>query len=248
MTWLRLLRAEIRKLTTTKLPAGFFAALVVISVVVAVAVILGAGTDDAGGLFDTADAQRSLLAFGGNAMMICGLFGAIVAAREYTHGTAVPTFLIGPHRHRTMLAQLSAVLLAGGLLGLVGGALTVAAGAISLPMVDAEFLLSAGTVARLTTASALAGATGAVLGAAIGAVLRNTGGAVTATVLLLLIAPPIIGQLVSGAASWIPSTLIGVISGTEVQPGLATAIAALAAWGLFPAVVGVGAVQRRDVI
>jgi ABC-2 type transport system permease protein len=248
MKWIRLLRAELRKLTTTKLPLGFLAVLVVVSAAVAAAVVVGAGTDDAGGFIDTADAQRSLLAFGTNAMMIGGLFGAIAVSREYTHGTAVPTFLIGPRRHRAMLAQFTVVLLAGGVLGFVGGALTVAAGAISLPLADSELLLSFAAMSRLAAASALAGATGAVLGAGIGAVIRNTGGAVTAAVVILLIGPPIVAQLMSDAAAWVPGTLISVISGVGEQPGMAAAIAALAAWGLIPAVIGIGAVQKRDVI
>jgi hypothetical protein len=78
--------------------------------------------------------------------------------------------------------------------------------------------------------------------------VRNTGGAVTAAVVILLIGPPIVAQLLSNAAAWVPGTLISVISGVGEQPGMATAIAALAEWGLIPAVIGIGAVQKRDVI
>lgn len=248
MTWLRLLKSEGRKLVTTRLLWGFLGALVLFSTVVAVAVVLGSGTDDAVGFVDTAEAQRSLLAFGTNAMIFGGLFGATAVAREYTHRTVVPTYLLSPVRHRVALAQLGAVLAAGGLLGAIGGGLTVAAGAVSLPLVDQQLLLATGEVTRLVAVAGLAGATGAVLGAGFGALLRNTGGAVTAVVLLLLVGPPLLAQLLVEVAPWVPSSLLGVLAGVAEGQAIAVALGALLAWGLVPAIVGVAAVERRDVI
>lgn len=248
MTWLRLLKAEGRKLVTTRLLWGFLGALVLFSVIVAIAVVLGSATDDAVGFVDTSEAQRSLLAFGSNAMVFGGLFGATAVAREYTHRTVVPTYLLSPVRHRVQLAQLLAVLLAGAVLGAVGGGLTVAAGAVSLPLVDQQLLLSGGEVVRLVAVAGLAGATGAVLGAGFGALLRNTGGAVTAVVLLLLVGPPLVSQLLVEVAVWVPGSLIGVLAGIADGHTIGVALTALLAWGLVPAVAGLAAVERRDVI
>jgi ABC-2 type transport system permease protein len=248
MTWLRLLKAEGRKLVTTRLLWGFLGALVLFSIIVAVAVVLGSATDDAVGFVDTSEAQRSLLAFGTNAMIFGGLFGATAVAREYTHRTVVPTYLLSPVRHRVQLAQLVAVLVAGGLLGAVGGGLTVVAGAVSLPLVDQQLLLTGGEVARLVTVAGLAGATGAVLGGGFGALLRNTGGAVTAVVLLLLVGPPLVGQLLVDVAAWMPGVLLGVLTGIADGHTVSVALLALLAWGALPALLGVTAVERRDVI
>jgi hypothetical protein len=248
MTELRLCKAEGRKLVTTRLPWGFLGALVLFSVVVAVAVVLGSATDDAVGFVDTAEAQRSLLAFGTNAMLFGGLFGATDAAREYAHRTVVPTFLLTPVRERVQLAQLAAVLTVGGLLGAVGGGLTVAAGAVALPLVDQQLLLGTADVTRLVAVAGLAGAVGAVLGVGFGVLLRNTGGAVTAVVLLLLVGPPLIGQLVDGIAPWLPGELLGVLAGIADSNTLVAALLALLAWGVLPAAAGIAAVGRRDVL
>lgn len=248
MTWFRLLKAEGRKLVTTRLLWGFLGALVLFSVIVAVAVVLGSGTDDAVGFVDTSEAQRSLLAFGSNAMVFGGLFGATAVAREYTHGTVVPTYLLSPVRHRVQLAQLGAVLLAGALLGAVGGGLTIAAGAVSLPLVDQQLLLSGSVVVRLVAVAGFAGAAGAVFGAGLGAVIRNTGGAVTAVVLLLLVSPPLVEQLLVDVAPWVPTTLLAVLAGIGNVHTVSVALMALLAWGLVPAVAGLAAVERRDVI
>jgi len=248
MSWLRLLRAELRKLSTTKMPWGFLAVLVVISATTAAAVLWGTDADGSKGFISTAEDQRSLMAFGLNAMIVAGLFGAIAVAREYGHGTVIPTFLTAPRRHRAVLAQFTAVLLGGALLGLVGAGLTIAAVAASLPVIDYDFLVSAGAVTQVLAASAFAGASGAVLGAGIGAIVRNMGGAVTAAVLVLFIIPPLVVQLVPKAISWVPGELAAVLSGVSSEVGLLAAMAVVAAWGIIPAAVGLIFVQRRDVI
>jgi hypothetical protein len=248
MTWLRLVRAEIRKLTTTKMPLGFLAVLVVIAGIDAAVVMFGTDMDGGKGFLASAADQQSLMAFGFNAMMGTGLFGAIAVAREYGHNTVVPTFLTSPRRARAVLAQLTAVLLAGGVLGLVGQALISAGIALALPSTEYGFMVSAGDLARLLAASTFAGAIGAVLGAGLAAVIRNTGGAVTAVVLVLFMIPPLAVQLFSDAASWIPPALNAVISGVSTDVSLSAALAVLLVWGLIPAAAGMLSVQHRDVV
>jgi hypothetical protein len=249
MTWLRLVRAEIRKLTTTKLPWGFFAVLVVIAGLDAAVVAFGTEMDGSKAFVATATDQQSLMAFAFNAMLGTALFGAIAAAREYGHGTVVPTFLTCPRRARAVLAQLAAVLFAGVALALSGQALMIASVALALKSTEYGFMVSAGDLTQLLAASALAGAIGAVLGAGLGAVIRNVGGAVTTAILVLFVIPPLAAQMVSAAGSWIPPTLFGVISGVgaDVNVSLWAALMAVAVWALLPAAAGLVVVQQRDV-
>lgn len=247
MTITRLIRAELRKLTTTKMPWAFLAVLAVLAGINAFAVIAGTDMDGSKAFIATAADQQSLMAFAANALAITGLFGAIAVAREYGHHTVVPTFLASPSRHRAILAQLSAVAIGGGGLGLVGAGLTVAAVAFAVPTTDYSFLVSAGSVTQVLAASTFAGAAGAILGAGIGSLVRNVGGAVTGAVLALFIAPPLVVQLARGTASWMPSILANVVSGVGNEVSQPAAIAAIAAWALVPAAAGLVAVQRRDV-
>ncbi len=248
MTWMRLTRAELRKLTTTKMPWAFLVVLVAISAITATAVVIGTDMDGSKAFISTAADQQSLMAFAANAMIIAGLFGGIAVAREYGHNTVVPTFLAAPQRHQAVGAQLTAILIGGGVLGLAGAAITVAAVALSLPTTEFGFLVSAGGVARVLLASAATGAAGAVLGAGIGALVRNTGGAVTGAVLALIVAPPLVVQLASEAASWMPGPLANVLSGVASDVSVPAAIAAIVAWAAVPAAVGLLAVERRDVV
>ncbi len=248
MTMTRLIRSELRKLTTTRMPWAFLAVLAVLGGINAFAVIAGTDMDGSKTFISTAADQQSLMAFAANALAIAGLFGAIAVAREYGHHTVVPTFLASPRRYRAVLAQLGAMAIGGGILGLVGAGLTVTAVAVSLPATDYTFLVSAGTVTQVLAASAFAGAAGAVLGAGIGQLVRNVGGAVTGAVLALFIAPPLIAQLASETASWMPSVLATVLTGVGNEVSQPAAVAALVAWALVPAAAGLIAVQRRDVV
>ena len=248
MTWLRLVRGEIRKLTTTKMPWAFIAVLAVIAGIDAAVVVFGTDMDGSKAFIATAADQQSLMAFAFNAMLGTALFGTIAVAREYGHGTVVPTFLTSPRRLRAVLAGLTAVLLAGAVLALIAQALIIAVVALALPSTEYAFMVSAGDLIRLLAASTLAGAIGAVLGAGLGAVIRNLGGAVTTAVLVMFVIPPLAVQLVNDAASWIPTTLLSVISGVTAEVSLGSALMAVTAWALVPAAAGLLAVQRRDVV
>jgi ABC-2 type transport system permease protein len=248
MTMLRLLRGEIRKLTTTKLPWGFLAVLVLVAGLDAAVVAFGTDMDGSKAFVATAADQQSLMAFAFNAMIGTSLFGAIAVAREYGHKTVVPMFLTFPKRSRAVLAQMTAVMLGGATLALVGQALVIAGVALALPSTQYGFQVSAGSVTRLLAASMVAGAVGAVLGAGLGALIRNIGGAVTTAVLVLFVIPPLAVQLISDTGSWIPPTLFADISGVSGDVSVWAALLAVVAWGLVPAAAGLVAVQRRDVV
>jgi ABC-2 type transport system permease protein len=248
MTWLRLVKGELRKLTTTKLPWAFVGVSILIAALDAAVVAFGTDMDGSKTFISTAADQKSLMAFGFNAMLGTALFGAIAVAREYSHHTVVPTFLTSPRRLRAVLAQLTAVLLGGAVLALLAQALVTTAVALALPSTDYGFKVAAGDLGQLLASAALAGVIGAILGAGLGTLIRNLGGAVAAAILVLFVLPPLAVQLFTDAASWIPPTLFAVISGTSTEVGLGAALLAITAWALVPAAAGLVAVQRRDVV
>lgn len=248
MRWSRMVRSELRKLTTTKMPWAFLGVIVLLAAVTGAAVIWGTDMDGSKGFIATAADQQSLMAFAGNAMMGAALFGAVAVAREFGHGTVVPTFLASPRRASTVTAQVAAVMLAGALLSIVGAVLIVTTVALALQLTEYGFLVSAGGVLRVVVASSLTGAAGGALGAGIGALIRNVGGAVTVVVGLLFISPPMLIQLVPEMTDWVPSTLAWSISGVVPEPGVLPAIAAVVTWALVPVLAGLMATLRRDVV
>jgi hypothetical protein len=214
----------------------------------AIAVAFGTDMDGSKTFISTAADQQSLMAFAGNALVIAGLFGSIAVAREYGHGTAVLTFLTTPRRPQAVLAQVSAIFVAGSVLGLVGACLSAVSVAAGLAATDFGFMVPATDLGQILAASAFAGGAGAVLGAGTGALVRNTGGAVTGTIVLLFILPPLAVQMVNETARWIPGTLSNVLSGVDSAVGMGAAILGIAMWALVPAAIGLVAVTRRDVV
>lgn len=248
MNWTRNTRAELRKLTSTKMPLAFLIVLVVIGAATAIAVAIGTDMDGSKTFISSAADQQSLMAFAGNALVIAGLFGAIAIAREYGHGTAVLTFLTTPRRPAAVLAQLAAAFVAGGVLGFIGAGLSAGSVAAGLAATEYGFMVSGADLVQVLGASTLAGGAGAVLGAGIGALVRNAGGAVTGTIVLLVILPPLAVQLASEAATWVPATLANVLSGVDNTASLGAAVVAIAMWAVVPAALGLLAVTRRDVV
>ena len=248
MNMIRLIRSELRKLTSTKMPLAFLAVLAVLAGINAFAVIAGTDFDGSKAFIATEADQQSLMAFAANALAIAGLFGAIAAAREYGHHTVVPTFLAAPRRHRAVLAQFGAIGFGGGVLGLVGAGLTAIAVAVSpsdhrlrLPRLDRQPDRVCSLPRRSLEPRERSSAPGSGRSSAMSAE-RSPESCST-----LLIAPPLVVQLASGTASWMPSVLANVVSGVGNDVGQAAAVAAIAAWAVVPAAVGLIAVQRRDV-
>lgn len=246
MTWLRLVRSEIRKLTTTRMPLAFLGVILVLAGVTAAAVVWGTDMDGSKTFISTAADQQSLMAFAGNALMGSALFGAVAVAREFAHKTIVPTFLASPRRTLTMSAQVTAVMLGGALLSILGALAVLGAVALGLPFTDYGFLATVGGVVRVVAASALTGAAGAALGAGVGWLVRNPGGAVTVVVGVLFISPPMIVQLTPDAASWVPTSLAWAISGVTADPSVPMALLAVTLWALVPALAGLLSIRRRD--
>lgn len=251
-TRLGLIHSELRKLTTTRMPLAFIAVLVAIAVTNGVAVAVGTDMDGSKSFISTGLDQQSLIGFAANALMLGGLFGATAASREYAHNTAIGMYLVTPHRPRALGAHLTAVASGGAVLGVLGTAFTSFALAMTLPLTDFEFMVSLGGLAQVHAAAAWAGAAGAVLGAAIGTIVRNTGGAVTGAVLVLVVAPPVVVQLANATAEWMPGALALAASGVGFETGFdtsaAVAVAVIAIWAIVPAMVALWSVNHRDVV
>lgn len=244
----QLVRSEIRRITTTRMPLAFLVMLGAFAALNAAVVAWGSDADGTQTFLSTALDQQSLVSFSANSVIIAGLFGATAVARGYGHGTVVHIFLATPRRLRAQLAQFTAVALGGAVLGLAGVAMTTGAVAVALPSTDYGFMISIGDMVRLLAASSFAGAAGALLGAGIGALVRNTGGAVTGAVLMLVMAPPLVVQIAGGAADWIPPTLANVVSGVSNEVTVLVAIAALVLWAGVPAAIGLVSTVKRDVV
>lgn len=242
-------RAELRKLTTTKLLVGHLAGAVVLGAFILVLFVVIAANPEGEATqlppIGTAGDQRVLLTGSSNALLLAALLGTVAITREHGHGTIVPTLLATPRRLRVVAAKSVVVAAAGGLVGLVGIGVTLLVGAVGLSLVDEAFLLGTGDVARLVGSAVLAGVVGGLVGLGVGEAIRRTGVAVAVVVVVMLVAEPLVVSLVGGLARYLPSGALVILeTGDGSVPG---AIGALVATAVVPLLVAAVLLVRRDV-
>lgn len=192
----RPIRAELRKLRTTRTFLGLLAATLVL---VSLATILTlALSSDLGGESDV----RSVLSSAGLSGLLVLVLGVVASAGEYRHGTIAATLLFTPSRLRVLLAQASASALAGAAIGVAAAAVTAAIGLPWLAAKDVSLQLSTGQVVGLFLGGVLYTALAGALGVAVGGLLRNQVAAVVAVLLIILVVDPVLGALIADYAKY----------------------------------------------
>jgi ABC-2 type transport system permease protein len=208
----------------------------------------------AGGL-DGADPLTLVLAGQTLVVLLMGVLGAIVGAREYGNGLARTTYAGVPRRWPVLVARVLVVGTAAAAVLAVG---TVAAFFVGTAVLDASD--AAGVAwsdegvprAVLGTAAYLAGT--AVLGVCLGTLTRGVGAGIGAVIALVLVIPNI-GRLVlpdgwTDAIAYLPSEAAASVTVLEpASDALGTGAGALvfACWVLGALALAVAGVLRRDV-
>ena len=242
---IRLVRAELVKLSTTRLFLWLGLLIVALSGFVTTITILS--TDELS--LATLNQQRSLAQFAAVGAIIALIVGIVLAAGEYAHGTIAHTFLVSPVRPRVVAAKL----IAGAIVGvLVTGfaelvTWTIAAAWISGRSVP--FLLDSRPVLDTCFGILGAGALAAVLGVGLGAVLRRQTAAIVIALVWLLVGEPVLS--IAGIQEYAPGHAFAAVAvagerSSELLglwPGLLVALV----YGIAFAGAGAVAMERTDV-
>src|ERR1700694_5265628 len=147
----RLLRAELRKVFTTKLWWGMLLGAVGFAALGVVGQIASNGTTgNPTPPLSSPETQRSIVSSASSGYLFSIIVGIILMTTEFRHFTSRPTFLIEPRRGRVIISKL---VVAAGLGVAYGGACATLTGAIvpfvkqvykSLPGAAAQALIGAG--------------------------------------------------------------------------------------------------------
>lgn len=201
---LRLARAEIRKLRTTRAVPVSFAAAIGLAVVSVVIDALVAGKHGAPRLGSTA-ADYQMLKFGSVPCVVMLIVGILAAGGEFRHRTIIPAVLAAPHRGRVFAVKALVIAVTGALFGAVTFGLGLAAMAVTLSAHGAGQLPPA--TDRLYLGTVVATACFGMIGVALGALTRNTVGAIIAAIAWTLFVEQIILQTVlPGIEKWLPTS------------------------------------------
>jgi hypothetical protein len=257
-----LIRAELRKVTTTRTWLGLtLGGLALVAFYVTV-IVFTAGQTEAGrnGLPSLSDPAAVRTVYGvpleiGYLMPL--LLGVLLICGEFRHQTITPTFLAAPRRGRVLAAKA----VTAGIVGLAMGVLiTAVAGVVGAALIAARgypVLLTSPDVLRTFAVTVVGLAVWAVFGLGFGALLKNQVAAVVSAVALISIAQGLLtllldwihldalARLLPGNASTAmiePANLRGI----DLLPWWGGALVLLA-WGLGTATLGAALTLRRDV-
>lgn len=253
----RLLRAEVRKLTTTRL---WLWLLLASAAITALYVSLQlAFADDPSNTWTaplaTVAGRRTLLASAASAAApLSAVLGAIGSAGEFHHRTATPTFLAAPQRGRVIGAKLATYTLVGVAYAL---AALVVATSIAWPWLRADGIrlgLShpdiVATVVGVVVAAGLFG----TIGVGLGALVRDQVATVVGLLIYLFVVEPILTGVggLETLTNLLPGPARNALTGTALTGraflGPWEGAAVLVGYAAVLGVAGAVATSRRDVI
>ena len=210
----RMVRAEARKLFTTKAVPVTLAIAIVLAVGSVIIDALVAGRQGTAPLGTDASTNQ-MLKFGAIPCVVLLILGILAAGSEFRHRTIVPVLLATPHRARVFAVKVAVI--AG--LGAVFSALVfgLGLGTVVLTLsVHGIHHLPPG-VGQLYLGTVISSACFGMIGVALGALTRNTIGAIVAAIAwTLFVEQVILTAIVPGIEKWLPT---GAAIGLTNAPG-----------------------------
>lgn len=261
-----LVRAELRKITSTRLWWGLLIGAVVFSGIQSLANALVAGMETGPGAaampgLESAEAIRSVypMAMFTGTYMFALVLGITGMTGEYRHQTITSTFLVSPRRARVVVAKILAHGVMGILYGVVGLLTVLVVGGATMSIRGYGLALDAERLWVTNGLAVLAVAVWTVVGIGVGTLIRSQVAAIVAALLFTFLVEPLLTFALSAidavSLDWLVKWLPSNASSALMSPGdvmfdyldwwLGGLV--LLGYGLVLAAVGVLLSVRRDV-
>jgi ABC-2 type transport system permease protein len=238
-----LLRSEALKAATMPVTYGLLAAILTMT---ALNTALSLSEPHAG--LAVAETARHAMSAGRDLAFLFVALGAVGAAGEFRHGTAIPTFLATPVRHQLVWAKIATYLALGVLVALLAATLQLA---IVLPWAAAnDHVLGPWSTDVLEPlfGGMVAGACYAALGVAVGLLVRNQLVALVAALGWFTVAESALAILLPDISRFLPGGAFSGVDtdGLQLLP-LHTAVPLIAAWVIGISMLALRTTLRRDI-
>lgn len=249
---IRLIRAELFKLRTTRMYLILLAAATgVVILVTALQFALGDDSsltiEGAATVIETEADLRSVLDVSGVAVLFTLILGATALSGEHRHHTIATTFLLTPTRSRLVAAKVVAYILAGAAFGIVVEAAALVVAVAWLTITAAPIPFGPTVVAGLAL-TPIATGLAAGFGVGISAIFSNQLGAVLVAFGWVMIVEQLMSGMIPGVAKWLPFTGAGAaISGLHPDIGSAAGIGLFLVYLIVIAAIGTQITRRRDI-
>ena len=198
-----LVRAELLKLRTVKLPLWLLVTTLLLVLLGVLATVLTAGLEGAPLSREDPElmARAVANASGGNIVVL--ILGILVLTQEFRFGTATSSFLVTPKRGRVLVAKLIAVALVGAVFAVVSAVVAVAVSAVLIPIRDGVVNYDAQVLQVLLGAMLVMVLYGPI-GIAVGALVKNQIAAVVGALAFTFIVEQLLIALLPDVGRWTP--------------------------------------------
>ena len=211
-----LIRAEWLKLRTTRLSYGLLATAVGLTGLFTVLEASRAGVGRPVPPLNTASGLNTVITGGVWGLLLAAVLGVTLSSGEFRHRTATMTYLASPHRGRVLAAKAAAGALGGGIFGVAGYLIALAAGLAFVAGHGYQVTVGDATLARYGIGHLLAGALLAVIGVGVGSLVRSQIAGVIGVLVWAIVIESVIGGLFTSVRPYLPYTAATTLSGTAL--------------------------------
>jgi ABC-2 type transport system permease protein len=212
----RLVRIELLKLTSTRLPWGLLATSAGLTALFTVIEAVRAGTSGGPAPLSGYAGQAAVTAGGVWSLILAAVLGATISSGEFRHHTATLTYLATPGRGRVLAAKTAAGAIAAAVFGLVGYVITLG---VTLGFVEAKgyhLAIGAGTLAGWGAGHLVGAALLGAIGVAAGSLVRSQLAAMIGIFAWMVIVESVLGGLFNAARPYLPYTAATALGGVPL--------------------------------
>ncbi len=198
-----LVRAELLKLRTVRLPLWLLLTTLLLVLLGVVATVLTAGLEGAPLERDDPALLSRAVASASSGNVVVLILGILTLTQEFRFGTATPSFLVTPKRGRVLVAKLIAIALAGVGFAVASALVAVGLSAALIPLRDGVLTWDA-SVLQVLAGVGLVMVLYGPIGIAVGALVRNQIAAVVGALAWTFIAEQLLVALLPDVGRWTP--------------------------------------------
>ena len=226
------IRAEFRKVLTTKLALWLLAFSVAFTALNVLLMVYLVPTDarvaDSAQLLQVPAYVNSIVASCANASVFVLILGIIGMTGEYRHLTITATFLASPRRAPVMLAKAVAYAVLGAFFGIVDFLVSFSLATITLAGKDHAAIVPSESLQTLGGVI-LGFAIYAILGVAVGSLIRNQVAALIIALVFVFLIQPLLSAFVDWTTAWLPGGALDAVMNFTYRQGEAT-VGLFSAW------------------
>ena len=216
----RLVRVELLKLRTVRLPAGLLITAAGLTALFATVEASQAGRASSSiGSLASGPGLSAVTTVTGWALLLAAVLGVTISSGEFRYGTATLTYLAAPSRVRVLAAKAIAAGCAGALFGLVAGVIATGTGLAFTVGRGYRVTLGAGVLAGHVAGAVVGAALLAALGAGLGSLVRSQLAGIVGVFVWGLVIESVLGGVFPSIHPYLPYTAATTLAGVTLGAG-----------------------------